>query len=571
MSRSMLASIGLLCLSACGGGYTYVPPAPLLADEGTFVETELGPVIGGREENGAKAWLGLPYAAPPTGKRRWRAPMRAMAWATPRHTLNHPAWCPQMTNGLDGLFGLESGEIRGDEDCLYLDIYAPSGATIESELPVMVWVHGGSNVWGRAEQYDGSRLAEQEDVIVIVIQYRLGPLGWFSHPSLRAEGQPANFALLDIIAALGWVNENIAAFGGDPDKVSLFGESAGAHNILALLAMPEADGLYRAAIAQSGLPLSLPREASEEGDGARILGAISAAEAFTGRSDASPDQLRSVPFGQIVGAYAGRQPATVIQDGLTLPDLPLDEAIAAHQAGHDIPIILGSNRDEAKYLLAFDKSFTKRAFGIFPQSKDKDHYNSVDNAMSSMWRLVGVDRFARTLAASNTGPVYTYRFDWDEQGKVGLSDMSDLIGAAHSLEIPFVFGRFNSFMGRLDERMFNKSNQPGRTVLSDAMMSYWGAIARSGAPDKGEEIQRPVWQPVDEGGSPTLIFDTEDGGGIRLAEEPLVLESLLRQIEMDEALTQDNRRCRVAQQIEQFFGRDEPVLASFAQQACMTE
>ena len=155
MSRSMLASIGLLCLSACGGGYTYVPPAPLLVDEGTFVETELGPVIGGREENGAKAWLGLPYAAPPIGKRRWRAPMRAMAWTTPRHTLNHPAWCPQMTNGLDGLFGLESGEIRGDEDCLYLDIYAPSGATIESELPVMVWVHGGSNVWGRAEQYDG--------------------------------------------------------------------------------------------------------------------------------------------------------------------------------------------------------------------------------------------------------------------------------------------------------------------------------------------------------------------------------------------------------------------------------
>jgi para-nitrobenzyl esterase len=202
---------------------------PLSKQDDTLVRTDAGAYVGGISENKARTWLGIPYAKPPIGDLRWRATEPLPYQDSTRTALQHANWCPQLTNGLDGLFGIPKGELRGNEDCLYLDIYAPSDATSRSNLPVMFWIHGGSNVWGRTAQYDGSALAQSENVIVVVVQYRLGPLGWFAHPAL--EDGIANFALLDLVQALKWTRQNIRNFGGDPDAVTLFGESAGANNV----------------------------------------------------------------------------------------------------------------------------------------------------------------------------------------------------------------------------------------------------------------------------------------------------------------------------------------------------
>ena len=562
-SRFLIALLFIM-LPACSS--EHAPDPALVPDVGIEVTTTAGPVLGGRSENGAQTWLGVPFAAPPVGNLRWQAPEPPEAWRDPREALQHPPWCPQTTNGIDELHGIGKGQLKGTEDCLYLDVYAPSGSDKGSAHPVMVWVHGGSNVWGRAELYDGSHLAEAEDVVVVVIQYRLGPLGWFSHPALAEEGQTANFALLDIVRALEWVQENAAVFGGDPDRVTLFGESAGAKNILALLAMPHADGLYNAAIVQSGLPGSVSLDLVRNGDGDLVTGSVPAARQFTGTDLPGVQQLRDASLEDVLAAYDGRRIVSGIRDGVTLPDEPLDRAIARHQSGRGIPIVLGSNRDEAKYLMAFDKTYTKKAWGLFPKARDKVHYAATSDYLSSVWRVLGVDRFAETLTDSGAGPVRTYRFDWDEQGRTGLSDLGFLIGAAHSMEIPFVFGHFDSFLGRLDKRLFKKKAMPARQELSRKMMGYWGNIAYGRAP--GGEAGDIPWPAVGPDSGPTLVFDTPAGGGIRAINETRTLAGILSNLKNDPVLERDNRRCLLLRQIARAFGEVEPTLDHEYRKSC---
>ena len=215
-----------------------------------------GELIGFTAENGAHIWRGVPYGEDTSGKNRWRAPRPAPVWDGVREATAFAPVCPQIATPFTPIEGFVLGELEGSEDCLAMDIYAPSDAVGRS-LPVMVWIHGGSNVSGASQMYIGDRLAANEDVIVISVQYRLGPLGWFSHQALRDsadtfEDTSANFGTLDLIASLKWVRDNITAFGGDPDRVTIFGESAGGHNVATLLGSPLAEGLFHQAIIQSG-------------------------------------------------------------------------------------------------------------------------------------------------------------------------------------------------------------------------------------------------------------------------------------------------------------------------------
>lgn len=559
-SRSSLVSLLLLCLAAACAKPPQPHAAPLAAQPAMLVQTAQGEVVGGASANGARTWLGIPYASPPDGPLRWRPTKPPSPRSETLNALQHASWCPQITNGLDSLKGIEKGVLRGEEDCLYLDIYAPSDASGSFALPVMVWIHGGSNVWGRAEQYDGSKLAEAGNVIVVVVQYRLGPLGWFAHPAL--EDGVANFALLDLVQALRWTRNNIAAFGGDPDAVTLFGESAGANNVLALLAMPQADGLYRAAIAQSGLPASFPLEIARDGRTSQIVGAIPAAQAFTDSISPDASALRDASLEAIFGAYRDGRTPGVIRDGTTLSDRPLAEAIAAHQAGRNLPLIIGSNRDEAKYLLAFDPAMTRKALFLFPVARDADHYNAVSSYMTGVWRAIGVSEFAQQLAEAGTGPVRTYRFDWDEGARVGLSDLGHLIGAAHSLEIPFVFGHFENFLGRLDKRLFTRRNAAGRMALSEGMMTCWTRFAADGPDALLAGGKCPAWPAIEAGGRQhTMVFDTPRDGGSRMQAESGNLDSLVSELATDPVLDKDNRRCALAGRLTRTFGLLRPGLA----------
>ncbi|HKJ24516.1 MAG TPA: carboxylesterase family protein, partial [Myxococcota bacterium] len=237
-------------------------PAERTPDESSLRALPAGDVLGFAAEYDSHAWLGIPYAAAPVGELRWKGPRVAPPWDGTLEALESGSPCVQLATPLAGVTDVEPGTPAGDEDCLYLDVYAPrfernAVPKGKARLPVMVWIHGGGNRTGLSSFYHGGNLAATEDVIVVAIQYRLGPFGWFRHASLRGEGTTAadrsgNFGILDQIRALEWVQANIEAFGGDPDRVTIFGESAGGRDVYMLLASRQAQGLFQRAISESG-------------------------------------------------------------------------------------------------------------------------------------------------------------------------------------------------------------------------------------------------------------------------------------------------------------------------------
>jgi len=231
----------------------------------TFVDTSYGTVKGFADDANTWAWKGIPFARPPVGDLRWMAPEDPESWEGVRQADEFCDWCPQY-------FVEDAGPppsipiITGSEDCLYVNIWRPQSE--EKNLPVYFWIHGGGNSIGTAAMtiYDGSKMASNSNLIVVTTNYRLGPLGWFTHPALRNGDEmndSGNYGTLDIIMALKWVRENIEAFGGDPDNVTIAGESAGAQNVHSLLLSPLATGLFHKAIAQSGGPWT---DSVEDGD-----------------------------------------------------------------------------------------------------------------------------------------------------------------------------------------------------------------------------------------------------------------------------------------------------------------
>ncbi|MEL7030205.1 MAG: carboxylesterase family protein, partial [Pseudomonadota bacterium] len=218
--KTWILLIAALLVAACGGE-PVDPPTP---DVDTIRATQHGPIIGFTAENGAHVWRGVPFAASTAGENRWRAPKPPQGWSETREALQFAERCAQLTNMYDAGEGLKPGRAVGSEDCLAVNIFAPPDAE-GADLPVMVWIHGGGNVWGRSGDYDGSRLAQNENVIIVAVQYRLGPFGWFAHEALRESAADprdaaASFAVLDLIASLEWVRDNITAFGGDADNVT---------------------------------------------------------------------------------------------------------------------------------------------------------------------------------------------------------------------------------------------------------------------------------------------------------------------------------------------------------------
>lgn len=552
----VLASLGLAALvAACAEREA----APVVADPATERTVEEGRVVGFTDaDSGAQVWLGLPYADAPEGDLRWRAPRWAEGWLGTREALEHNAPCPQLTNALNAeAFGVEPGQLIGSEDCLIADIYAPPGAgPDDAERPVMVWIHGGSNTWGSARQYDGSQLAVDQDVVVVVIQYRLGPLGFFAHPAIAEdieieEDSAANFALLDQLAALYWVRENIAQFGGDAGNVTIFGESAGGHNVASLMASPLADDLFHRAIIQSG---SFRSVALSDAQSHPQYGAVQAAEQFAG-ADASAADIRMSDLAAVYQAYAGEYGSielpTIIQDGVTIPETPLADAFSSTDTFHAVPVITGTTRDEMKLFNAFDPELTSTLFGMIIRSRDPEFYDTVADYQSRIWRALSVDEAADTMKGAGHDEVWAYRFDWDEGGSMFSMDFSHLLGAGHAVEIPFVFNHFD-FFGRLDGAMFNTRNAEGRTALASSMGAYWAEFARSGDPASAGGPDWPNWH---EGGR-LMRFDSPEDGGQEIITGNELVSAILRDLANDETLD-ETQRCMVYTRLTGWFIEDD--------------
>lgn len=525
-------------------------------------DTPSGAVIGSREHAGAggevHAWRGLRYAAPPVGALRWRAPQPAQRWNGDLEALRHGAIAPQFGGRIAEVPASQHGQVVGEEDCLWLNVFAP--VDVEAPLPVMVWIHGGGNSVGTAANFDVARnLAAQDQVIVVTVNYRLGVLGWFAHPALQAaedlsdEDRSGNFALLDVIAALRWVQTHIAAFGGNPGCVTIFGESAGGQQVLMLLASPLARGLFHRAIAQSPVcesfsldeavqGLASPLESHRCGGEETVRRLLARAGLATPPSnlaawlrDRSPAELLAVQVPGSEGIYLAPRP---IRDGVVLPLAPLPE-LFSQGTWNRVPVLLGGNRDEFRTFLAGKPEHCRLIGGKIPVLKDRAAYRFESDMLSRGWRAHHIDRPADAMLAGGHADLWTYRFDWDEAPAIPFIRPDILLGAAHAMEMPFVF---RDEVGEFDIFQVNTPlNRLGRRAICQAMGSAWTTFARHGRPELPDGT---TWAPRRRQGSDSLVFDTPRGGGLRMAAVRESLDALRSELEQPSAASPLQRlRC----------------------------
>ncbi len=478
--------------------------APWVGDP--IVETVYGAVRGCEDEANTWVWKAIPYAKPPVGDLRWKAPRDPEPWEGIKEKTEFCSPCTQY-DVMESVMG--SGLIIGSEDCLYLNIWRPQSD--ETNLPVYVWIHGGGNSIGAAAMEPGTygaNLASKSNMVFVSMNYRLGPLGWFTHPALRS-GEPdeaddsGNYGTLDLIQALSWIHSNITAFGGDPGNVTITGESAGAINVLSLMISPMAEDLFHRAVSQSGMKVGLPMSVGEANANEVLLKLLvndgtavdmAAAEIYRhGMSDAEIEAyLRSksaeellaryeqMGFGMILFPHIFRDGTVIAADGF--------DTFQTGDYPNKVPIILGSTREELKLFLFMDPSFA---------GKD-ELYQIVASYGSDFWKASGVDDVARELTSHEDQPgVYVYQFLWGAGGDVGESPIPDpwgfKLGACHSLDVPFVLGN-DTFNGPMTDWVFTDENRPGREALSDTMMAYVARFARTGDPDK-PRADLPEWKP----------------------------------------------------------------------------
>lgn len=585
-TRDTRARRAVLIVGLAGALFSCAAPEeapPRVADGDSRRSLVQGEVVGYEGDWGDQAWRGIPFAQAPVGELRWRAPRPPEPWEGTLEALEQPPACPQLAPPGGGRGGEDAGEPMGDEDCLYLNVFTPRFAPAEipkgkARLPVMLWIHGGGNTIGDSRLYNGGRLATRHDLVIVAVQYRLGAFGWFSHPSLRLEGLDpgelsGNWGTLDLIRALDWTRENIAAFGGDPGNITVFGESAGGTNVFSLLVSPAARGRFQRAIVESGGLRTTPRaeaenlrDASLPGDdwsSSEVLLHLLMADGAVDRSAAkvrlaamedgeiarylrgrSRDEILSVYQGSRLGGMY-RLP-TLIRDGHVLPLAPPDELFASPQGTAAVPTILGSNRDESKLFLMFTSPHVARLFRLPLWIRDEQAYDLTAAYQSESWKLTGVDEPAAAMRRARPSPVFAYRFDWDEEPRVLFADFSKLLGAAHALEIPFVFGTLD--LGPGNRFVWDEERIPQRDALSDAMMSYWAQFAYTGDPGRGRSGTLEAWTAWDASRPDApkfMILDTPADGGIRMSSEVVREAELVARLAADDRFASERDRCEI--------------------------
>ena len=491
------------------------------------IATASGQVTGTREsESGTCVWRGIPYAAPPVGALRWRPPQPPASWGGVRQATSWGPICMQQ-GVMDPINFDPSG--KQDEDCLYLNIWRPDRP---GKLPVMVWVHGGAYTGGTGNTplYWGDRLARDGDVVVVTLNYRLGAFGFLAHPALRAEEASqttGNYGSLDQIAALKWVQTNIAAFGGDPAQVTLFGESAGGWTVCTLMASPLANGLFQRAILESGAcDMSEPlADGYAQTDAfAQSLGCAD--------SDAASELacLRKVPAKTLLTYTAGVLRSLDYRnhhDGHVLTDVPLK--VIRSGSFNKVPLIAGHNKGEFRFVsnvipanvatlpaiynlylkmfigdpLGLDAQALTDLYALYPAASYG--YKPIDaiSAIISETALSCPTYLGAMSVAKQTGQVWFYRFDF-EQAKVNLLFNWYLpMGAAHGMEIAFAFGNTDRKPASL---ALEKLDASELAKLSRTMMGYWTAFAAGAAP-AGASL--PTWDPLDPSAPAAQILDTQ--------------------------------------------------------------
>jgi para-nitrobenzyl esterase len=499
--RSALAAVLLLLTSFAA------PAAPVTA------VTDRG-AVQGEALAGYSRFLGIPYAAAPIGPLRWVRPQHHAPWSGVLDAGSFGSICPQPSADASG-----ATILIGAEDCLFLNIYAPTGA---GGVPVMVFIHGGSGIEGAGSFYDGSVLAQQAGAVVVTINYRLGSLGQLAHPAFSAEAPDhasGNYALADQQAALAWVQANIAQFGGDPGNVTLFGESAGGIGVCMNLASPAAAGLFGKGLIESGPCLTpLPSLVAAETSGAGFAADLGCPDPATAAAC-----LRALPVSALLDpGIAQNAPVTggwgFTQDGSLLPRQPAD----AFRTGafNKMPMIIGSNHDEFRLAVAqvFDlqagpiastsyrplvRALAGAAAPAILKTYPLRNYASPDLAFATIWTDYGFScpTRAMTRLLAPQVPVYAYEFN-DIDAPAPFADPDMPLGAYHTAELLYVFQSAITAIAPLPSSPSQFT--AAQRALSDQIIRYWGRFAATGDPNRpGVD---PTWPDYASGDDVSLLL-----------------------------------------------------------------
>jgi len=497
--KKMILAMSMICLILISGraGAEDFCSAPVKTGQGlvTGVPDSAEPVC---------VYQGIPYAAPPVGDLRFKPPQSAKKWDGVKKADKFSAECIQPGGAMPGV----KAEPRS-EDCLYLNIWRPKK---DGVFPVMVWIHGGSLVTGSGiiPLYWGDRLAGKKEVVVVTINYRLGALGFLAHKELSKEdpnGSSGNYGLLDQIAALQWVKENISGFGGDPNKVLIFGESAGGWSVCNLLASPLAAGLFHRAVIESGGCDTVNKMETGFLDGddyVKKIGCEGKNVPACLRAQ-SPEKilLAMEEEGDSGGTFSKESLKFVWAphlDGWAMKEVPLQ----ALRSGsfNQAPLMVGTNRDEFKLFTVtapgirlMPKSTIRKIMTEFlgrevTEGAEKlysyqNYRRPMDMAIDLMGDIgLGCRCFEAAEAVSSQKPVYYYRFDYDDHLAPHLA------GAPHALEIPFVFGTLDRPPASI---FFTRAQERKAQPLVDAMMSYWTNFAKTGDPNRSGLTEWPEY------------------------------------------------------------------------------
>jgi para-nitrobenzyl esterase len=465
------------------------------------VRIDSGPILGELvdERAAVRAFKGVPFAAPPVGKLRWRPPQPPAAWTEVRDCTKFGATCPQLPYPASSIYAQPAQP--QSEDCLFLNVWTAASRSDERR-PVMVWIHGGALTRGASSLgvYDGTALA-RKGVVLVTINYRLGPLGYFAHPELSREDEhhsSGNYGVLDQIAALRWVQRNIAAFGGDPERVTIFGESAGSWSVCSLVASPLAKGLFHGAIGQSGgcfMPMSyLNRDRGE------LPAAEKVGEGLSARLGCDKEQdvlaaLRAKTSEEIL-TVAAKDPSQARTrpnvDGWVFPE-DIYEIYAAGRQNH-VPVIVGSNADEGtslagpavpqnmdSFIEASRKKYgalADRFLKLYSVSAGGDPRDALLHSLRDEWFTWEMRSWAR-LSERAGDKAYLYFFS-----HVPPRPEAQQLGAYHAAEIPYVFDNL---------KLLPWTSSAADQALAETMSDYWVRFATTGNPNGGSQPPWPVY------------------------------------------------------------------------------
>lgn len=483
-----------------------------------IVDTTNGPVRG-VDDGTVKAWKGIRYAAAPAGELRWRKPEPPRRWEEPADAARVGPVCPQPT---DPRIPIDLGAPQGD-DCLTLNVWASSDTQAGDHKPVMVWVHGGAYILGSSAQplYHGGALAGSRQAVIVTVNYRLGALGFLDLSSF-GNGFDTNLALRDVLFALHWVHDNIAAFGGDPDRVTVFGESAGAGVVTTLLASPAAAGLFSSAIAQSSPATSIYDSGRARRVAEQFLEKLGVSRADVNRLSDVPTDAILAASKQVFDEVPARNPGTLafapIVDGDVVPDYPVK--LAREGRTHPVPLIIGTNKHEAALfrwmkspLMPITPAAIRTMFAEIAAEQPSLQIPS-EAQLGAAYRGRGKIRgmgVARDIGFRmpsiwfaeghrEVAPVYLYRFDFS-------TPMLRLLrlGAAHATELPYVWG--NLVAGPKDPTFKLGGLKAGKTV-SARIRTRWLNFTVDGNP--AGPAGDPKWRPYRKDDRATLLIDAQD-------------------------------------------------------------